>query len=295
VHDLAPMVQFAPYDADLKLDAAEAARLSPVLLAPRTHAPLVLAAGADESSEFIRQTRLLWDAWPRNRPAGARGRCSSRSQPLQRGGRLRGRRERAHVARRWRFLAPRARFAAGQRPGARYETDFLPAASISSVSAARRSSSSPSRLVDRQRHRRGRRVVGKVGYHERVALRRTQNRTLRAGRPRLQSTSRRLRAAPMPPSFATPWHLSRVVCLEHILSPSLTSSVNSRRSPRADRSALPARQRTACHLRLAAVIWTARLATRLRTSSATGSRPPPTRTASAPGRRRRRKIDVLNP
>ena len=73
VHDLAPMVQFAPYDADLKLDAAEAARLSPVLLAPRTHAPLVLAAGADETSEFIRQTRLLWDAWPRNRPAGAAG------------------------------------------------------------------------------------------------------------------------------------------------------------------------------------------------------------------------------
>ena len=73
VHDLAPMVRFVPYDADLKLDDAEAARLSPVLLAPRTRAPLVLAAGADETSEFIRQTRLLWDAWPRNRPAGATG------------------------------------------------------------------------------------------------------------------------------------------------------------------------------------------------------------------------------
>ena len=44
-----------------------------MLLAPRTHAPLVLAAGADETSEFIRQTRLLWHAWPRNRPAGAAG------------------------------------------------------------------------------------------------------------------------------------------------------------------------------------------------------------------------------
>ena len=41
-------------------------------LSPRVRAPLVLAAGADETSEFVRQTRLLWDAWPANRPAGAR-------------------------------------------------------------------------------------------------------------------------------------------------------------------------------------------------------------------------------
>ncbi len=40
-------------------------------LAPRSRAPLVLAAGADETSEFVRQTRILWEAWPRNRPAGA--------------------------------------------------------------------------------------------------------------------------------------------------------------------------------------------------------------------------------
>ena len=73
VHDLAPMVHFEAYNADLKLDDAAAARLSPVLLAPRIRAPLVLAAGADETSEFIRQTRLLWDAWPGNRPAGAAG------------------------------------------------------------------------------------------------------------------------------------------------------------------------------------------------------------------------------
>jgi arylformamidase len=73
VHDLAPMVQFASYNTDLKLDDAEAARQSPVLLAPRTRAPLVLAAGADETSEFVRQTRILWDAWPQNRPAGATG------------------------------------------------------------------------------------------------------------------------------------------------------------------------------------------------------------------------------
>jgi arylformamidase len=70
VHDLAPMVLFS-YNADLRLNEREAARLSPVNLAPRSAAPLALAVGADETSEFIRQTRILWDAWPANRPAGA--------------------------------------------------------------------------------------------------------------------------------------------------------------------------------------------------------------------------------
>jgi arylformamidase len=70
VHDLAPMVHFS-YNSDLKLDAAQAERLSPVLLAPRMDLPLVLAVGADETSEFVRQTRIMWDAWPHNRPAGA--------------------------------------------------------------------------------------------------------------------------------------------------------------------------------------------------------------------------------
>ena len=32
-----------------------------------------VAVGADETSEFVRQSRLMWDAWPRNRPAGMRG------------------------------------------------------------------------------------------------------------------------------------------------------------------------------------------------------------------------------
>jgi arylformamidase len=70
VHDLAPMVLFS-YNADLRLDEKEAARLSPVNLASRSTAPLALAVGAAETSEFIRQTRILWDAWPANRPAGA--------------------------------------------------------------------------------------------------------------------------------------------------------------------------------------------------------------------------------
>ncbi|MEO8303400.1 MAG: alpha/beta hydrolase [Betaproteobacteria bacterium] len=72
LHDLAPIVQ-TTFNADLRLDDDEAARQSPVLLTPRTPVPLVLVAGADETSEFVRQTRILWDAWPRNRPAGATG------------------------------------------------------------------------------------------------------------------------------------------------------------------------------------------------------------------------------
>lgn len=72
VHDLEPMVHFS-FNADFRLDEREAARLSPVHLTPRSRAPLLLAAGADETSEFIRQTRILWDAWPANRPAGAWG------------------------------------------------------------------------------------------------------------------------------------------------------------------------------------------------------------------------------
>ena len=67
VHDLAPLVLFS-FNTDLKLDAAEAARLSPVNIPPRTHVPLVIAAGADETSEFVRQAWILWERWPENRP-----------------------------------------------------------------------------------------------------------------------------------------------------------------------------------------------------------------------------------
>ena len=69
VHDLVPLVLYS-FNTDLKLDAAEAARMSPVNLTPRTHAPLVIAVGADETSEFLRQSRILWDRWPANRPPG---------------------------------------------------------------------------------------------------------------------------------------------------------------------------------------------------------------------------------
>jgi arylformamidase len=72
VHDLAPMVQFS-FNADFRLDEAEAARLSPANLAPRSAAPILVAVGGDETSEFLRQSQLLWDRWPGHRPAGTDG------------------------------------------------------------------------------------------------------------------------------------------------------------------------------------------------------------------------------
>jgi arylformamidase len=68
VHDLAPLVLFM-HNVDLRLDDAEAARVSPVNHAPRVDAPLVVAVGADETPEFVRQSALLWDAWPGTHPA----------------------------------------------------------------------------------------------------------------------------------------------------------------------------------------------------------------------------------
>ncbi len=69
VHDLEPLVQ-ASMNADLRLDVAEARRVSPVHHAPRSRAPLYVAAGADETAEFLRQSQLMFDAWPANRPPG---------------------------------------------------------------------------------------------------------------------------------------------------------------------------------------------------------------------------------
>jgi arylformamidase len=70
VHDLTPLTLFS-HNADFKLDDAGARALSPALMQPQTGAPLVCAVGSDETGEFLRQTDLLWDAWPRNRPRGA--------------------------------------------------------------------------------------------------------------------------------------------------------------------------------------------------------------------------------
>jgi len=66
VHDLTPLVHFS-FNVDLRLDVAEARRMSPALHPSRSAAPLLIACGADETSEFLRQAQLMWDAWPANR------------------------------------------------------------------------------------------------------------------------------------------------------------------------------------------------------------------------------------
>jgi arylformamidase len=72
VFDLEPLVEVS-FNSDLRLDPQSAREVSPVHVDPRVDAPLLLAAGADETSEFIRQSRSLWQRWPRCRPAGSDG------------------------------------------------------------------------------------------------------------------------------------------------------------------------------------------------------------------------------
>ena len=63
IYDLNPMLQISVND-DLHLDAAAAEAMSPVRTHPRIAAPLHIAVGGRESSEFIRQSTLLAPAWP---------------------------------------------------------------------------------------------------------------------------------------------------------------------------------------------------------------------------------------
>jgi arylformamidase len=75
VFDLEPLVR-STMNADLRLDVPTARGLSPVYYPSRVRAPLLLAVGARETSEFVRQTQLLWEQWPERRPPRA-------SAPLQ--------------------------------------------------------------------------------------------------------------------------------------------------------------------------------------------------------------------
>jgi len=69
VHDLKPLV-LSSMNGDLRLTNAEAARVSPVNHASLSPAPLLVAVGGAETSEFIRQSQLIWDLWTDNcRPA----------------------------------------------------------------------------------------------------------------------------------------------------------------------------------------------------------------------------------
>ena len=72
VFDLEPLVKVS-FNVDLRLDASRAHALSPIHLRPRAPVPLLLAAGEDETSEFIRQSWLLWERWPECRPGWRRG------------------------------------------------------------------------------------------------------------------------------------------------------------------------------------------------------------------------------
>lgn len=65
---ISAVVEFGPlklfsFNADFKLDDAAVARLDLARRRPTIAAPLVVAAGAAESSEFQRQSRVLYEAW----------------------------------------------------------------------------------------------------------------------------------------------------------------------------------------------------------------------------------------
>ena len=72
VFDLAPLVDVS-FNSDLGLDLQGARDLSPIGAKPLVRAPLLLAAGADETVEFVRQSRSLWERWPGCRPSGSEG------------------------------------------------------------------------------------------------------------------------------------------------------------------------------------------------------------------------------
>jgi arylformamidase len=60
--DFEPIRRFS-FNADFRLDAAAVERLNLHTRRPALAAPLVVAVGADESSEFIRQSKILAEAW----------------------------------------------------------------------------------------------------------------------------------------------------------------------------------------------------------------------------------------
>jgi arylformamidase len=62
VYDFEPLRHFS-FNAEFRLDSAAVARLNLADKRRSVAAPLVIAAGAEESSEFRRQSRVLADAW----------------------------------------------------------------------------------------------------------------------------------------------------------------------------------------------------------------------------------------
>lgn len=62
LYDLEP-IRLSYLNAELKLDAASAARNAPVFATPVQHCPLLLAVGGNESDEYHRQQAGFADAW----------------------------------------------------------------------------------------------------------------------------------------------------------------------------------------------------------------------------------------
>lgn len=71
--DLRPLLHTA-LNADLRLDAAEAAAESPALVADRRSIPTLVWAGAQERPVFLDQARWMAEAWPEARLRVAPGR-----------------------------------------------------------------------------------------------------------------------------------------------------------------------------------------------------------------------------
>ena len=63
IYDLEPLVHAPFVNQDLKLDRAQARRLSPAAIPPATTAPLYTAVGGNESDEFKRQNALIARTW----------------------------------------------------------------------------------------------------------------------------------------------------------------------------------------------------------------------------------------
>jgi arylformamidase len=63
IYDLRPMLQVDWLNGDLRLNEAEAIKLSPAFLPAATRAPVMTCVGGEESSEFHRQNALLGERW----------------------------------------------------------------------------------------------------------------------------------------------------------------------------------------------------------------------------------------
>ena len=63
LYDLRPLLEVEWLNADLKLDAHSAHKLSPAFMMPATRAPVMSCVGGAESSEFQRQNALLGSRW----------------------------------------------------------------------------------------------------------------------------------------------------------------------------------------------------------------------------------------